>query len=82
MKNTNPYLKKQSQSIERRLLSAGLIFLSFVSVFAITVNAFFSITRGIPFIDAHLISTLSNYAIYLLIYFVFTRFHLKSIKHK
>lgn len=82
MKNTNPYLKRQSQSIEKRLLNVGLIFLSFVSVFAITVNAISSVTRGAPFLDAHLISTLSNYIVYLLIYFVFTRFHLKKIDHK
>ena len=82
MKNTNPYLKRQSQSIEKRLLNVGLIFLSFVSVFAITVNAISSVNRGAPFLDAHLISTLSNYIVYLLIYFVFTRFHLKKIDHK
>ncbi|AAV61293.1 hypothetical protein EFL58_05480 [Streptococcus thermophilus] len=57
----------------------GLIFLSFVSVFVITVNAIFSVTRGVPFLNAHLISTLSNCAFYLLIYSTLRWHHLKKL---
>lgn len=69
---------KQNKDNDRFFLNIGLLLLTVITLIIVLANAYFSLTKGKSFINGQLISSLSNYAIYSLVYVVSGRKYRKK----
>lgn len=69
----NSQSDSEQKSLMKYLMTVGLLVMIFVLLFVLVTNAVLSLTRGTSFVDANLVSTIFDVALFLLILVIYRK---------